>query len=1104
MTLASALDRFVNPKVRRRGVHYFRGRTVRLTACGPERAEAVVAGSSEYDVSLRRDSEALRASCSCPFSGRGETCKHIWAAILAVDAKGGLRGSQGVLPQKLVTSAPEEEGARGRKDKDDDAPRKPARPMPPPVSTARPAPRPPAWREALRQLAVAAPPLSVPTGSSTRELLYLLDVPQTLKSQQLILDLLTGRRKLDGSWSTQLSRPYLSRDHISGLPDPDDRKIVSLIAGGTYNGFYGAWNMPSGSSPVPVPCEIPPATADVLVPLLCATGRFYLRSGPELILGEPLSWKGDEPWEICLEVLEEKRGDCLLTGSLRRGEQRQTEPVLLLRQGFVVSDGQVSPLAGPRETGAFRWASLLHSEKFLRVPAAERDELLEHLLAAPDLPRLELPESMRVEETHPVPRPRLRLWPPDRPNSLPRAELSFLYEGREVTAGATSRGLYQREERRFLVRDLEGERRSAGRLRDLGFKPDSYAPPGKPPLRVAAGRIPKVVPALLAEGWSVEAEGKLYRSAGTFKIAVSSGVDWFELHGEANFDGETIRLPALLAALRRGEKFVPLSDGSLGLLPEEWVKKFAPMAGLGEAEGDHVRFRPAQAVLLDAWLADEEASCDEAFERARERLRGFSGVAPAAAPPGFRGELRGYQRTGLGWLHFLRDFGFGGCLADDMGLGKTVQVLALLESRRAARKKEGLPPSLVVVPRSLIFNWLAEAAHFAPRLRVLDHTGIGRARDSEAFAAIPLNGHDLMLTTYGTLRQDIGMLRQVEFDYVVLDEAQAIKNADSQSAKAARLLRGRHRLALSGTPVENHLGELWSLLEFLNPGLLGASPFLRTHSGELRDPAPETRGMLARALRPFLLRRTKEQVAPELPAKIEQTLYCELPPRQRRLYDELRDHYRAALGARIGEQGLGRVKILVLEALLRLRQAACHPGLLDRDRAAEPSAKLDLLLPQLREVLAEGHKALVFSQFTSFLAILRQQLDAEGISYLYLDGRTRDRQEKVEAFQSDPESRLFLISLKAGGLGLNLTAADYVYLLDPWWNPAVEAQAIDRAHRIGQVRPVFASRLVARDTVEEKILELQKTKRDLADAVIQADQSLISGLSREDLEMLLS
>jgi SNF2 family DNA or RNA helicase len=544
-----------------------------------------------------------------------------------------------------------------------------------------------------------------------------------------------------------------------------------------------------------------------------------------------------------------------------------------------------------------------------------------------------------------------------------------------------------------------------------------------------------------------------------------------------------------------------LSDGSIGLLPEAWLKRLAPLAGLGESKDDHLRFQSAQACLLDAWLASEpEATCDETFARARRRLQRFEGIEPAEAPPEFRGELRGYQQTGLGWLHFLREFGFGGCLADDMGLGKTVQVLALLESRRAIRDAEGLGPSLVVAPRSLIFNWLAEAERFTPRLRVLDHTGIGRAKgEDEPFAA-----YDLVLTTYGTLRRDVATLRRVEFDYVVLDEAQAIKNGDSQSAKAARLLRGRHRLALSGTPIENHLGELWSLLEFLNPGLLGAASVLRTRSTELRNPDAETRPLLARALRPFLLRRTKEQVASELPAKLEQTLFCELPAKQRQLYDELRDHYRAALGARIGEQGLGKSKILVLEALLRLRQAACHPGLLDKERAAEPCAKLDLLLPQLREVADEGHKALVFSQFTSFLALLRRQLDAEGLPYLYLDGRTRDRQEKVEQFQTNPDFPLFLISLKAGGLGLNLTAADYVYLLDPWWNPAVEAQAIDRAHRIGQTRPVFASRIVAKDTVEEKILALQRSKRELADAILQADESLIASLSREDLELLLS
>jgi len=449
-------------------------------------------------------------------------------------------------------------------------------------------------------------------------------------------------------------------------------------------------------------------------------------------------------------------------------------------------------------------------------------------------------------------------------------------------------------------------------------------------------------------------------------------------------------------------------------------------------------------------------------------------------------------------MEFLRRFSFGGCLADDMGVGKTAQVLALLETRRELRAAgQQIRPSLVVVPRSLVFNWEEEAARFTPQLRVLDYTGLERNGNN-------LAAYDVILTTYGTLRRDALRLKDVEFDYVVLDEAQAIKNAGTESAKAVRLLRGEHRLALSGTPVENHLGELWSLFEFLNPGMLGTVSVFKLAGGAARNPDAETRRLLAQALRPFILRRTKQQVAPELPPKTEQTVYCEMDSLQRKLYDELRQHYRNALLKRIEIEGLAKSKIQVLEALLRLRQAACHPGLLDPKRCGESSAKLDVLLEQLREVIDEGHKALVFSQFTTLLGIVRRHLESSSITYEYLDGATRDRQTPVERFQNDPKCRLFLISLKAGGLGLNLTAAEYVFLLDPWWNPAVEAQAVDRAHRIGQERQVFAYRLIARDTVEEKILELQKTKRDLAVAIISADNSLIRNLCQEDLELLLS
>jgi SNF2 family DNA or RNA helicase len=341
---------------------------------------------------------------------------------------------------------------------------------------------------------------------------------------------------------------------------------------------------------------------------------------------------------------------------------------------------------------------------------------------------------------------------------------------------------------------------------------------------------------------------------------------------------------------------------------------------------------------------------------------------------------------------------------------------------------------------------------------------------------------------------------------VVLDEAQAIKNPESKSAKATRLLRASHRLVLTGTPVENHLGDLWSLFEFLNPGMLGSLPAFKglTGVGAGAVANPEHLGSLRRALRPFVLRRTKEQVAPELPPRSEQIINCEMGRQQAAYYRELRDYYRAKVLAQVDEKGIQGSQMHVLEALLRLRQAACHPGLIDKTKSSAESAKLDSLLPMLRELIDSGHKALVFSQFTSLLALLRAALDAESLTYEYLDGRTRKRSERVDRFQTDPKCPLFLISLKAGGVGLNLTAADYVFILDPWWNPAVEAQAIDRTHRIGQDKSVFAYRLIAGDTVEARILELQQSKRDLAGAVISADNSLVSRLTRKDLALLLS
>jgi superfamily II DNA or RNA helicase len=814
-------------------------------------------------------------------------------------------------------------------------------------------------------------------------------------------------------------------------------------------------------------------------------------------------WDGGDPWRVRLQVQSQPaEQQWQLSGELfREGQVRSLdEPVLLLARGLVLFPECLARLDAAEH---FSWIAALRKQPVIEIPHRDRQAFRHSLWTAANVPPIELPEELQLEQVQGVPQGKLSIHAPDRagsPSEL-RAEVRFVYGEHAVPLADRRAALLDADQGRAILRDSVAERALLAQLADLGMYPPPRYLPGQADVHFPLCSLAQVVEQLTAQGWLVESEGRLIRRAGAIHLSVSTSVDWFELGGGVDFDGVEVPLPRLLAALRSKHKYVRLDDGTHGLLPDEWLQQFSGLIDLSDADADVLRFSPSQALLLDSLLAaQEDVQVDDPFDQLRQRLRTFEGVEPGSEPRGFRGELRNYQKDGLGWLHFLREFRFGGCLADDMGLGKTVQVLALLQSRRTRRLKQGQQrrPSLVVVPKSLVFNWIDEATRFAPRLRVLDYTGLGRHALLQQ-----LDQCDLLVTTYGTLRRDVLPLKEIRFDYVILDESQAIKNANSQAAKACRLLQADHRLAMTGTPVENNLGELWSLFEFLNPGILGRSRAFHDFVKQGQESGESAR-LLSRALRPFLLRRTKEQVLSELPDKTEQTLHCEMAPKQRKLYEELREYYRRSLAQRVEQVGIEQAKIHVLEALLRLRQAACHPGLLDATRIGESSAKLDLLLAQIREIVAEGHKALVFSQFTSLLAIVRTHLDKLDITYEYLDGRTRDRKERVQRFQEDAGCPLFLISLKAGGHGLNLTAADYVFILDPWWNPAVESQAIDRAHRLGQTRNVFAYRLICRDTVEDKIVELQRSKRELADAIISADNSLIRQLSVEDLQLLLS
>jgi superfamily II DNA or RNA helicase len=1092
MALSAKLAGCFSRNVRKRGDDYYRFRHVRLRGGSEAHVEARVAGSLTYTVKMDYDSGILSLWCDCPyFEDNGIPCKHLWATLLAAEAAGYLTAAERAPTLKLECGD----------DWDDlDAEEEydpPLRSFSPRPKSASPPP-PPLWQTQLggifrqpQQLEAIDKPWP-----AKREILYVVDAQASERNSGVVLYLETRDRKKKGDWALP-KRLELSRSQIAQLPLEEDRKALSMLTGGQpcSFGYYGSHDRASEFL-----LRSPDLTA-MLMPAVIRSGRCCLRLSKAPLNLLPLAWDEAGSWSLELGIRPGKKGEgWTLEGVFKRGEERMalSAPVLVA-SGLVFTKELVAPLAGE---ACLEWISAMRTNGSITVPAEHQDDFLTTLLSTPKLPPLNLPEQLQYEEVKLQPRPQLKISKGAMRGGKERlrVELRFAYGEKTFGEKEPGRGAFDTATRRFILRDSEAERAASETLDGLGAKrgPESYWEP-EPWRQLVPSKLPQLVRSLAPAGWDIEAEGKIFRSPGAFRLEVASGVDWFELHGDVEFGERVARLPELLAALRRRETMVQLDDGTYGMIPEDWLRKIAPLAGMGQPTDGHLRFHRTQAGLLDALLAAQpEARCDEAFTRTREQWRQFQGVEPAQQPHGFAGSLRHYQAEGLGWLQFLQRFSFGGCLADDMGLGKTAQVLALLETRRELRAAgQPLGPSLVVVPRSLVFNWKAEAARFTPGLRVLDHTG--QARNGSNLADF-----DLVLTTYGTLRRDILQLKDVDFDYVVLDEAQAVKNADTESSKAVRLLRGQHRLALSGTPIENHLGELWTLFEFLNPGMLGAANAFQLTGGALRTPDEPTRLMLAQALRPFILRRTKEQVMRELPAKTEQTVYCEMEASQRKLYDELRQHYRESLLRRVESEGLAKSKIQVLEALLRLRQAACHPGLLDGKRAAGPSAKLETLLEQLREVLEEGHKALVFSQFTSLLKILRERLDEQAIAYEYLDGATRDREACVSRFQNDSGCRLFLISLKAGGLGLNLTAAEYVFILDPWWNPAVEAQAVDRAHRIGQTRPVFAYRLITRDTVEEKVLELQDTKRDLAAAIIGADNSMIRDLRSEDLALLLS
>lgn len=1131
MSLTSALRSQFEPHGCQRGKGYFRDGRVEEMKISDGILFADVEGSyGDYEViiDLRDLDDEGSMYCSCPRFDDGYLCKHLWAVILKFDET----TEKSLASQDFDPSAFPDIDER--------------------VFGKVPGSSKPRWQKILKRLQLErlmahdeAPGdngiRNIEAGDT--EIFYVVNASSLLEDD-LNLSVLERTRKKNGEWGAP-KKKMLSHFSLKQLCLEEDQRIAKLLLGVDREYPYQfSYQKPVGFSDFSLDLDWSQDVCERLV----KTGRlFWTVEADSYYRPEKFhaitSFDLTKPVSITLEVKQRPNGAVAEMSVEIKDKNRvieKSDVVSISHVGIVLMKDRIARVANPEAIELWRLAK---DEPKIEIKKEERSQFLTELAKHNLISRIQIPESWQVShQANEPPVPVLKLSDEVGNPSQINGHIAFEYGNAEILHSSFQETFFDQDRNCWFQRDRDQETLRVREMLDYSVSWTNQDHWVDHDFVVHRKRLVSLVDGLAQAGWKIELHGRPLRQPSSFDISVESGQDWFDLSVSVEFDGESIPLPELLKASSRKEDFVVLADGSQARIPDELIKKYLRLAEFGQDTDGKYRFLRSQAMLLDAMLDAREFSADTGFRNFQKKLKSFDGIKPKSPPQTFKGDLRDYQTEGLGWLKFLQHFQLGGCLADDMGLGKTIQVLALLEQRRtrrvaapAAKGKRELSrdqvngdtghkkatssrvrcnwselisgfkrkPSIVVVPKSLIFNWKEEAAKFTPKLKVLEFTGTGRR--NALVESAEQGGFDVLITTYGTLTRDIGELAEVEFDYAILDESQAIKNSKAQCSKASRLLRADYRLAMTGTPVENHLGELWSLFEFLNPGMLGSS----TGFGKLTNlkknneaDREQTLSELSKALQPFMLRRTKEQVIKELPSKTEQTLYTEMLPAQDKAYQELKEYYRVKLAKKVETSGLGRSKIQVLEALLRLRQVACDPRLVDK--SAKPGAKLELLQQQIAEVISEGHKVLVFSQFTSFLSLVKEQFDQSGVTYEYLDGQSRKRADSVKRFQTDPSVQAFLISIKAGGHGLNLTAADYVFLLDPWWNPAVESQAIDRAHRLGQTNPVIAYRMVCRGTVEEKILDLQNSKRELADKVVRSDEALIRTLTPDDLQFILN
>ncbi|MBK5930073.1 DEAD/DEAH box helicase [Halochromatium salexigens] len=1037
----------------------------------------------------------IAGHCTCPV---GWNCKHVAALLLAAGDR--------IEPAPGPTSAPTQQ-------------------------TSSPALM--HWLREAEQLSGE--------GDSLYGLLYLLSLnTMAIGPPQVTLSIVKVRHLKSGGYG----KPSRFNPHTSSqarFMRHEDRRVIALFKAQAPSG-----NLYGRSDRVVLDDEL----GVELLQAVLRSGRGHWRDqdGPPLVRGEPvagtLDWRWGDDSQLHLDFETEREGLVLLPLSPpwyldpNSGECGPIDTPLGEREATTLVRAPTIPLA---DLETFEQATRQRL-KGLELPEPPQLQQREIEVDAPT-------PCLRLQSREVPARPLYSGWhgyaaPMTEPQWEDEARLLFDYAGVMVDPRQHGQHIEHIEDGVLVQcqRHAEVEQQAIARLEAMGLQPlketeqQQGLPLGPPRVEAWLAFMDRDVPVLEGEGWRVEVDPSFrfpVGRVGDWDLDIEEGEAgrWLDLSLGVEVDGERLDLlpilinliqnpavdlsPRALNALSEETRFsLRLDDGRYIFFPAERLKPilstlielYDPMARLqGDGRMRLSRLQATELAELEqqapnlSWRGGEQA---RAWGR---RLREFERIEPVAPPAELQAELRPYQQEGLNWLQFLRDFELGGVLADDMGLGKTIQALAHLLIEKAAGRADR--PSLVVAPTSLMFNWKREAERFAPSLRVVILQGPKRQEHFDH-----LGEQDLVLTTYALLPRDLEVLIAQDWHLLILDEAQAIKNPRSKGAQAARALKARHRLCLTGTPLENHLGELWSLMDFLMPDLLGDERgFRRLFRTPIeRHGEHERTEHLRRRIAPFLLRRTKEKVAADLPAKTEILREVALASDQRDLYETLRLALHEKVRKEIARKGLAQSGIIILDALLKLRQCCCDPRLvsLESARRVKGSAKLDLLMELLSDLLQEGRRVLLFSQFTSMLSLIEEALDQrlkhkKDRDYVKLTGQTRNRQTPVDRFQAG-EVPLFLISLKAGGSGLNLTAADTVIHYDPWWNPAAERQATDRAHRIGQDKPVFVYKLLTEGTVEQRVAELQERKQALADAMLEGGGSAAKSLSHEDLDLLFA